>query len=226
MPAKCLDRANEKNIIMRSIQSNKITAVTSLQSSGSTTLMWHIFSTLLEEEKIAFFIDFKKDKIANQIGQQMEIYLTTDFKLRNVLKKFVLPKILNCIGIPYTKLNAKYISDLINRVEESNKFYVEDEYERLLRVCIEVIENEKPFVKQDVYFIIDNATENYENNEDLLKRIANIENAVLLLSNTNKIQKFLNDVRNEFSIKEYILPSPSEELIRLICTDVYGLDVS
>ena len=228
---ECLDRQDEKKLFIKSFIENKITTIYAGEARGATTLLNHIFYSLLLEHRIVFFIDFKRKDvhIANQLGKQLEVYLSADYLIKDAFLNVILPGLLNCLRLPGTKFSVKAILASLKKIQKIGKLHIDDKYEELINLCYYVLCNENPFSQEKVYFIIDNATEELDSNEDFLLKISGIPNAnLLLLCNNNRIERFINLLKKTqlYSTNHYTLSFPPDELIQLLCTEVYKLDIA
>ena len=225
----CLDRKDEKKQFINSLSNNRITIINTKEARGATTLLKHIFYSFILEKKIVFFLDFKRKyvNIANQLGKQLELYLSLSYIAKDAFAK-VLPRLLSCIRLPGTDFSVKTIISSIKKIHKVGKLHIDDPYEELINLCHHILCNKKPFNKDKVYFIIDNATEELETNEDfLLKMASNPNTHFMLLCNNNRIERFINFAKRLFNCTTnyFDLSFPPDELIQLLCTQVYKLDL-
>ena len=227
----CLDRAIEKTNYMQSFENNRITTILSGAAHGGTTLLKHIFYSFILNGKIVFYLDFKNKNIhiANQLGRQMEVYLSTSFHIKDAFCNIILPGLIKCIKIPGTNISAGSILCSLKKLCKTGKIHIDDKFEELFNLCVFLMQNESRFNQNIVYIIIDNASEDLESNEDYLLKIASIPTVhMMLLCNNNRIIRFVDIAVRNFncSKKQFTLSLPPNELIKLICTEVYNLDPS
>ena len=225
---ECYDRENEKPICLNALKNNKMSILLAEDSKGSTTLLKYLYRELFEQNSVVFFIDLNNgNHIANQIGLQIKEFLSAKSLLNQGFRS-ILPQLYNLINIPVININLGQIVSSLHEIVKINNFKIINSYDKLMNLCVKLMSKDLSKA-ENIYFIVDNSTDNLNIYKDDLLKIASIANVkMLLLAKNNSIYSFVSIVNsiNKCNAPILSLTYPSRELIEAMCEKTFELDKS